>query len=122
MRKIIFVFLFSYVSFASFAQENITAFEVKNFIGEICTITGKIDNLKIIENDKGGVIFIHFEKPYPNNPCKLVIFGKNRSKFPSNLEEYYEQKTVKITGKITEDKYGNPQIIVNEPSEITLIE
>lgn len=114
--------LFIEVNLKCLAQKKITASEASNYIGETCEVIGMSSNVRIFNNDKGGVIFIHLEKPYPHNTFKVVIFGQHFGKFKGNIETSYTSKKLKVIGVIGTDLAGKPQIIVNDPSEISIIE
>jgi hypothetical protein len=122
MKKITFLILLLWLGNKCFAQDTITAFQAKDYVEKTCILKGKVCNVKIINNDKGGVAFIHFEKPYPDTPFKVVIFGKQFDKFPKDLEAAYTHKTIQITAKITHDRNGKPQVIINQPDEMIVLE
>jgi micrococcal nuclease len=46
-----------------------------------------------------------------------VIFSSDQFKFVENPEKYYDQKNLRIRGKIQEYQ-GKPEIILKEPSQI----
>ncbi|OIO41099.1 hypothetical protein AUJ10_01650 [Candidatus Pacearchaeota archaeon CG1_02_31_27] len=95
----------------------IRACSASDFIGQEKTVQGKIVD---VYKSKTNTVFINFEKPYPNTCFTAVIFSSDLSKFPSEIENYFEDKTVKITGKIKEYN-GKPEIILDEPSQIEIV-
>lgn len=48
-----------------------------------------------------------------------MIFGENRTAFANKPEEFYVDKNVCVTGRISMFK-GKPQIVVTKESEITV--
>lgn len=117
-----FISLFSlFLVFQTQAQSLISPYQTPEHLSEDCLVEGWVHDVKVIQNEQGGVAFIHFEKAYPNNPFKIVIFGKQFDKFPEDLAAHYSQKHVRIKGKISTDSKGKPQIIANQESDITII-
>jgi len=66
---------------------------------------------------KKNNVFLNFGKPYPNQCFSVVIFISDLYKFVENPEKYYNQKTLRIRGKIQEYQ-GKPQIILKESWQI----
>lgn len=85
-----------------------------NYIGESKIIEGKISDAY---RSKTNTIFLNFEKPYPNHCFTAVIFSSDIYKFPETPEKYYENKIVRIEGKIKEYE-GKPEIILEDLSQI----
>lgn len=57
-------------------------------------------------------------KAYPHSPLTIVIFAKDRAKFPDTPEKLYGNKPVCVTGILKEYK-GKIEIVVTSPGEIT---
>lgn len=88
-----------------------------NYVGEEKIVEGKIvDTYKY----KATSVFLNLEKPYPNSCFTAVIWSSDWDKFPENPEDYYNGKTVRITGKIIEYK-GTLEIILKDMSQIEVI-
>ncbi|HAW49660.1 TPA: hypothetical protein DCX16_01725 [bacterium] len=90
----------------------------KNYLGKEVIVEGKVVDT---HRSKKDVIFLNFEKPYPNQCFTAVIFSQNQHRFVSLPEKYYLYKTVRIKGKIEEYK-GKPQIILEDSTQIELEE
>lgn len=73
---------------------------------------------KVVDTHKGkGVVFLNFEKPYPDSCFTALIWDEDWNKFPGSPEEYYLNKLVRVKGKIKFYK-GKPEIFLENPSQI----
>ena len=85
-----------------------------NYYEKEVIVEGKVvDTYRSKKNN----VFLNFGKPYPNQCFSVVIFSSDLYKFVENPEKYYDQKTLRIKGKIQEYQ-GKPEIILKEPSQI----
>jgi DNA/RNA endonuclease YhcR with UshA esterase domain len=100
-------------------QQTITAEEAENYIGQVKTVCGKVASAKYAERSNGQPTFLNLNDPYPFQPLTIVIWGSDRDKFENPPETFYSDKNLCVTGTISSHK-GTPQIIVNEPSQITI--
>jgi hypothetical protein len=85
------------------------------YYGRQVTFEGKIVQTK----NTGKVCYLNFHPNYKKF-LSLVIFASDLPKFPMNPEKFYLNKTVKVTG-IVKEYQGRPEIILNSPSQITII-
>lgn len=92
--------------------------EAGNNIGKHATVCGKVASTKYAERTKGQPTFLNLDKPYPHQNFTVVIWGDKRDAFGSP-EVAYKGQSVCVTGEITSFK-GKPEIIANEPSQITI--
>ncbi len=84
--------------------------------GQTITVAGKI----VDTYNSGNVVFLNFDQDY-RNTFKVAIFPDTWSLFPSPPEEYYNGKTVQVTGQVK--MYQNaPEIIVDHPDQIEFVE
>jgi DNA/RNA endonuclease YhcR with UshA esterase domain len=103
-----------------FAQENfITAKDATKHIGEEQTVCGMVASTKFSTQSKRQPTFLNLDQPYPNQIFTIVIWGADRAKFPQPPEHFYKRKKVCVRGTIQEYR-GKPEIIVNDPSQITM--
>jgi len=92
----------------------IDACQAGNYYGKEVIVEGRVvDTYRSKKNN----VFLNFEKPYPNQCFSVVIFSSDLYKFVENSEKYYNQKTVRVRGKIQEYQ-GKPEIILKEPWQI----
>lgn len=93
---------------------NYTAAEAAKHVGEIATVTDKIDGIH--QSGKGN-IFLNMGGKYSNQAFTAFIPTASAAQF-SNPQQY-EGKTVSVSGKITLYR-GKPEIIVENVSQIIL--
>ena len=87
---------------------------------KIITVEGDIVRTYYAKGSKGQPTFLNFHDPYEGY-FTAVIWGDDRGKFPPNPESYYLYKKVRIKGKI-EIYQGDPEIILRQPSQISVVE
>jgi micrococcal nuclease len=92
----------------------IGACQAGNYYGKEVIVEGKVVD---VYRSKKNNVFLNFEKPYPNQCFSAVIFASDQYKFVQNPEKYYDQKVLRIRGKIQEYQ-GKPEIILKEPWQI----
>ena len=92
--------------------------EAKNHIGERTTVYGTVVDTRWASGSNGQPTFLNMGNPYPDqNRFTVVIWIQNRGNFPQPPEDYYDGKTIYVSGLI--DSYeGVPQIEVTSPDEI----
>lgn len=83
--------------------------------GEHCCVKGKI----VATFNSGKACFLNFHKNWKRY-FTAVIFASDFNKFPSNPEDYYKEKKVKVIGTIKEYQ-GKPEIILKNPNQIEII-
>lgn len=92
----------------------LTGAEAKEHIGETATVCGVVASTRYAVSSRGQPTFLNLDKPYPNQPLTVVIWGVARSNFPEAPEVAYRNKRICVTGRI--DTYrGVPQIVVGTP-------
>ncbi len=90
--------------------------DADKYIGRYVTVEGKI----VRTYNSGKACFLNFHPDYKRY-FTAVIFKSDFDKFPENPEEYYKDKKVQVIGTIKEYK-GSPEIILNSPSQIRVLE
>jgi micrococcal nuclease len=66
------------------------------------------------------VVFLNFDQDF-RNTFKVAIFPDSWSLFPEPPEIYYKDKAVRVTGQIKLYE-GSPEIIVDHPDQIEVME
>lgn len=90
--------------------------EAGSFIGERVIIKGKIVDTAATDS----INYLNFSKNYQNT-LSIVIFNQNLNKFDYQPAEYILNKKIKVLGRI-EIYQGSPQIIVDDPHNILIID
>jgi hypothetical protein len=123
-RRVIIIFgLFLVLSvaggFPAFAQEKtITASDAGKFVGQKATVCGIVATTTFASKSKGQPTFLNIDKPYPHQLLTVLIWGSDRGKFEKSPETL-SGKEICVTGVIESYK-GRPEIIVKDPSQITV--
>jgi tetratricopeptide (TPR) repeat protein len=91
---------------------NYTPEETAKHVGEMATVTGKIDGVH--QSGKGN-IFLNMGGKYPHQAFTAWVPSASAAQFPN--PQQYEGQTVSVSGKITLYR-GKPEIIVTSPSQI----
>lgn len=94
----------------------ITYQEAGLFIGEQVVVEGRIVNTAAT----GSVNYLNFSEDY-HNTLSLVIFNRDLNKFSYQPAVYIKDKEIKVFGEI-EIYQGSPQIVVNDPHDILIID
>ncbi|NPV02889.1 MAG: hypothetical protein HPY53_16065 [Brevinematales bacterium] len=89
--------------------------EAALYIGKQVMVEGKI----VLSKNTGKVCYLNFHANYKKY-LTAVIFASDLPKFSMNPEQFYLNKTVKISGVVKEYQ-GKPEIILNSPSQIVII-
>ncbi len=89
--------------------------QAESYLDKKVIIEGKI--VDTYRSEKSNVVFLNFEKPYPNQCFTAVIFNSNQYNFVKNPENYYLDKVVRIMGKVKSYK-GKLEIILKSKNQI----
>jgi len=108
-------------------EEVIDALDTETLLdhaGEVRTVEGIVVRTHYAEKSEGKPTFLDFHDPYEGY-FKALIWDDNRDKFiqafPPNPETYFEDTKVRIKGLI-ETYEGAPEIILNDPSQIWIVQ
>jgi hypothetical protein len=102
---------------ASAEGPRLLSYQAKNHLGENATVCGVVASTKYLESKGRSPTLLNLDKPYPQQPFTIVIWGADRAKF-GKPEETYANKRVCVTGTITEFR-GTPEIVAKDPAQIT---
>ncbi len=119
MKKIICLILIVLSSTAIYAQKMIEVADAANHAGDSVTICTKIFGARYFENSKGAPTLLNAGAKYPDAPLTVVIYGESRTAFTNKPEEFYTDKNVCVTGRITMFK-GKPQIVITKELDIVI--
>jgi DNA/RNA endonuclease YhcR with UshA esterase domain len=97
---------------------HLTTAEAKSHVGEKATICGKVASTHYAARVKGSPTFLNLDESYPNPIFTVLIWGNDRSKF-GDPESKYSNKRICVTG-LVKDYRGVPEIIVEEPNQISV--
>ena len=86
------------------------------FRGKKVIVEGKIVDTAVTDS----VNYLNFAEDYQNT-LSLVIFNRNLNKFDYQPAEYFLDKNIKVLGEI-EFYQGSPQIVVDDPHDLLIID
>jgi PKD repeat protein len=101
--------------------------EAASYIGQYVAVEGVVVNSYYATETTSRITFLDFHKPY-DDYFKCIIWGSDRDKFlnefPPNPETYFLNKLVQVSGLIEEYPRGSgiPEMVLEEPSQIELVE
>ena len=98
----------------------IRAAEAAQHVGEVAEVCGRVASAAHIAAVKGQPTFLNMERPYPDQPFNVVIWGSARARFDAPPERAFDGKDICVTGLI-ETYDGKPQIVVTDPEQIVLV-
>ena len=85
-------------------------------MGQHVTVEGKI----VGTHNSGKACFLNFHPDYKRH-FTAVIFASAYGRFPPDPERHYSGKRVRITGFV-KDYQGKPEIVLNDPSQVEVLE
>ena len=88
--------------------------EAAKHVGETVSVRGVVAAVQV---SRAGSTFLNFGKPYPNQLFSAVIPKEARSRFPDPAK--WQAKTITVTGKVQLNNNKNPQIVLENPSQVT---
>jgi DNA/RNA endonuclease YhcR with UshA esterase domain len=100
----------------NFDSDRIKYSEVETHVGEDVCVVGKVDKVYI---SKSGTVFFDYCKDYSTCPFTAVVFKSDAKKFGDFT--IYNGKTIELKGLIKSYK-GKPEIIINGPEQIKIID
>ena len=80
------------------------------------TIEGKITTIY----NSGRVMWLEFSENWETD-MKVVIFPQDWGKWPQRPDLIYKDKVIRVTGRVV-DYQGAPEIVINDPKYISIVE
>jgi len=100
--------------------QTLTGDDAVQHVGETNTVCGTIASAKYLEGSTGSPTYLNFDRPYPRQSCSVVIPGASRAKFNVAPETAFNGKWICVTGLISRNYRGQPEITVSDPAQIAL--
>lgn len=95
--------------------------ELKDHIGDSVIIEGRVNSIQYLREVERSPTYLYIGSAHPKQKLTVVIFGSNRTKFTVVPEDAFKNKTLRVTGKIS-DNGGKLQMVVSDPAQIVAIE
>jgi len=86
------------------------------YIGRLVTVEGTV--VATYRSDK--VLMLNFHQDYRKH-FKVAVFADKLAQFPEHPEDFYKKQLVRVTG-IVKEYEGAPEMVVDEPGQIAVIE
>jgi len=84
--------------------------------GENATVCGIVASTHYASSSRRAPTFVNLDKPYPNQPFTILIWGEDLAKFDPKPTTW-DGKRVCATGTISSYQ-GRPEIVAKEPGQI----
>jgi hypothetical protein len=104
---------------ADTASARITAAEAAQHLNQEATVCGLVAGAKYADSARGKPTFLDFEKPYPGELFRVVIWGSDRERFPEPPERTYGHQRVCVSGKIKLYRQ-TPEIVVRDRGQLAI--
>lgn len=92
--------------------------EAADHIGEELTVCGTVAGGHYADSTNGQPTFLNIGKDYPEpDRFAVLIWGQDRRYFPPNPEEYYSNKMICVTGKISIYQ-GLVEMVISEADQL----
>lgn len=102
------------------AQERISPSEAGKYVGKSATVCGRVASAAYAVQSMGRPTYLNLDRPYPDQPFTVVIWGEDRSSFSPPPEKAYDGKKICVRGTILVFRKEPPRIVVTSPSQITV--
>jgi hypothetical protein len=120
MRFLVALLLLFIVPFAALSQTKVKLSELKRYVGDSVMTEGKVKT--ITHEDSSSLTSpILITIGNGSNSLTLVIASAVRSKFSVKPEDAFENKSIRVSGKLL-NLHEALQIMINDPSQIVLID
>jgi len=95
----------------------ITSKEAEKYINQVKSVVGKVEQTRV---SNSGNLFLNIDGRFPDQPFTVVIFRRDRERFPENFEETVREKRIQVRGRITlfQEK---PQVVINQPDMLKIL-
>jgi endonuclease YncB( thermonuclease family) len=96
--------------------------EARAHVGEVVTVEGPVVSTKYADTQRGEPTYLDLGREYPDpERVTVVIWGRNRERFPQPPEQAFRGKRIRVTGEVS--LYRDvPQIEVAGPAQIEVVE
>lgn len=102
---------------ASTESQQLSVQDAAKHVGEWQWVCGEVVATRYDRTSIGMPTFLQMGHPSTPPAFTIVIWDKDRGKFPWPPEQRYQKKDVCAGGKITDDK-GKPRIVATSPKQI----
>lgn len=101
-------------------QKYDTTTSVLEKVGEQVMVSGKVASTYYTGANKGSILFINLDEPYPSNPITIIIMRDYRMEFPMVTE--FEGKQILVKGFLQKNNKGKPTIFLKEAGQLVILD
>lgn len=91
--------------------------EAARHVGERARVCGDVAATNYARRVQGRPTFLNLDRPYPDQPFDVVIWGRYRGNFARPPELRYRETRICASGRISEHE-GVPRIEIRVPKQI----
>ncbi len=95
----------------------VEAVDAASVVGEQAVVCGQVVNAVFASGTGGQPTFLNLERPYPDQPFDVVIWGRDRDRFHPPPEVAWQGERICVAGPVTTHQ-GVPRIQVSTPAQI----
>jgi len=95
----------------------VSAVEARGLVGDRAIVCGEVVNAVFVSDTGGQPTFLNLDRPHPDQPFDVVIWGRDRGRFGSPPERLYRGAGICVSGRVTSHR-GVPRIEVRTPEQI----
>ena len=117
MKKLWLALVFGSLASLVQGQTQVKLEDIKKHVGDSVSVCGKVFSTRYLESANNAPTLINLGGVYPNELLTVVIYGEHRGKFKDKPEDAWKDKTICITGRVT-DYRGKPQILVTRAEQV----
>ncbi len=114
IKNLLFAIASGLVLSPGIAQSSISPKDAGKYVGDKVTVCGKTSGSK---KESSRPTLIYIGSGTASSQMNIVINPGDLKNFPYKPEEYLTNKTVCVSGKVT-DQNGKPEIVVRGPENI----
>ena len=116
MKKFVisFVLLLAMFITKSYAQDQISSKDAKDYIGKTIQVKGKVASIFVSQKEN---TFINFDEKSPNQTFTVVVMSGN----DVDISKIKEESILTVFGEIKEYK-GKPEIVLEKNEQIISVE
>jgi hypothetical protein len=100
--------------------QTINGGETLQHLQETNTVCGPIASARYVDNSPTKPTYLNFDRPYPNQTFAAVVTASVRAMFKIPPEVAFKGKNICVTGLITTNSRGKPQMMIEDLSQIAV--
>jgi hypothetical protein len=95
----------------------VPAAEAASMVGERAVVCGRVVATNFAREVRGRPTYLNLERPFPDQPFDVVIWGRYRERFLVPPETHFRNRTICVSGVVTSHR-STPRIEATSPAQI----